>query len=365
MSYSTNGYGLSGICSKSFTVAIPKKDFAGGSENAAVQLTCTNQTLLKFPKMYIANRGITDNGVVLNCNDRMIFINQTIALIDNYYYAPGDQDKDGNVETGELIEVHETSYDADGNIAIAVLLNTIAEQCGFSSWQATNSTGVNAIEKMSKEQTYKRSCGDILNSIATACCGYWFCDDTTGTERLIFKAFGSSPYLSNVLTSTNAKIVMGGTKGPLNNLIMQNGEEVYNSGGGGTMYSTIKINTPLASNNIVGYVEGQFDGYTYQAWKCDKALINSIPTFDTSIIFKTVSGNITLISNYGTVTPTSTGIYFSGGANEVSEDEYDYTGKLHRDILNRIVWGERFGRGQINPDGKYVSYIDKNDYAEV
>lgn len=329
-SFAVDGYGISGVCAKSFDVSIPADIFSGAGDNAEVQLTCTNNAALKFPKMYISNRGVSETAAMLRCSDRMMFVNQ-------------------------MISISSTSF-TNKKIAITTVLNHIAEQCGFSSWSATNSSGINAIGTLYKDQVYKRQCSDILSMIATACCGYWFCDDSTGSERLIFKAFGSGSY-SGASADKHTKIVVGGTKGPLSHLIMQNGEEVYESGSSSSMHATIKINTPLASNDIVGIVEECFDNYTYQAWSCNKARINSVPGFACLINF---AGDTARECNYGSYIPTATGVYFSGGSNDVSEDEFDFVGKHATDINNRIAFGNRFGRGQINADGKLILYTDKN-----
>lgn len=354
-SFSVNGYGLSGICTKTFAVTLPTSTFLGASDNAEVQLTCTSNSLYKFPKMYIASRAVSDGKITLNCTDRMIFTNQIISLADIVYYIPGNG--------GKIIEVHEGSYDGDGNITITMLLNHIAEQCGFGLWTATDSSAISAIGKLSKEQTFKRSCTEILDMIASACCGYWFCDDSTGTERLVFKAFGSGAY-SSVSASQYTKVIEGSKKGPIEHLILVNGNETQESGSSSLRQRTIQANTSidLANISLAGIVEDCMNGYVYTAWTCERALLEGIPTIDTAIVF---DGGSTYTANYGTVTPTATGVYFSGGANEVSEEEYDYSGQLQRDMLNKVEFGNRYGGLQLDRDGKITVWVDKNKYREA
>lgn len=353
-SFSANGYGISGICTKSFSVSLPAADFGGAGENAEVKLSCSDLTKV-FPIMYISTRDTATAGKVkLNCVDRMAFTAQTISLYDRWYTEPGPLDENGDPTT---IEVHESSYDDNNEILISLVISHIATQCGFSSWSATSTAGFTAINKLTKDQTYKKSCADILSMIATACCGFWFTDSSTGADVLIFKAFGTSAYMG-VTAEKHTKVVTGNTKGPLTQLIMTNNDTEYIGGSDtSSMYKTIKVNTPLASGALATSVEDALNNYEYTAWSCEKALISSVPTFDTSIVF---GDGVTRIANYGTVYPRKTGLYFSGGRNAVIEDEFDYAGKLERDIGNRIVWGERFGNLMIGKDGKQTYYKNLN-----
>lgn len=331
-SFSANGYGLSGICTKTFSVSLPAADFTGAGENAEVKLSCSDASKL-FPIMYISSRDISTAGKVkLNCFDRMAFTAQTISLTA-------------------------MSYDDNNEILISLVLSQIADQCGFASWSATNTDAFTAINKLTKDQTYQKSCDDILSMIATACGGFFFTDSSTGADVLIFKAFGTSAYMG-VAAEKHTKVVTGNTKGPLTQLIMTNNDTTYVGGSNTTsMYKTIKISTSLASGALATAVENVFHNYEYTSWNCEKALISSVPTFDTSIVF---GDGVTRIANYGTLCPRKTGLYFSGGRNTVTEDEFDYTGKLERDINNRITWGERFGNLMIGKDGKQTFYQDLN-----
>lgn len=331
MSFAVDGLGLSGLCTATFSVAIPSSDFGGASSSAEVKLTCTSNPAIEFPTFYLSGRSVNSKAVVLSCVDRMMFVDQICAI-------PA------------------TMYDDKKEIATTAVINAIADQCGFTSALYLDTTAIDAIPKLSKDQTYKRQCSDILSMVATACGGYWFTYD----NNLIFKPFGTTPYMGGVHAEKHTAVVNGGTKGPISNLYMTgNGDTAY--GQVGSAPNTIKIDTPLVSAALAGAVEETINGYTYSAWSCEKALLDVCPTFDTAVEF--ADGNTRLCNN-ATVNITGSGLYAALSRNKVSEDEFDYSGQLKRDILNRIAFAERFGRGQINPDGKYVVYINKNDYPQ-
>ena len=331
MSFAVDGLGLSGLCTATFSVAIPSSDFAGASSSAEVVLTCTSNSTIEFPTFYLSGRSANGKAVVLSCVDRMMFTDQMYAIAD-------------------------TAYDSNGEILTINVLNDISGQCGFNSGAMfLGVKAINAIPKLKKEQTYKRQCSDILSMVATACGGYWF----TYNNNLIFKPFGTSPYLSGVPAVKHTAVVNGGTKGPISNLYMTgNGDTAY--GQAGSASNTIKIDTPMVSAALAGAVEEVVEEYTYNAWSCDKALLDSCPTFDTAIDF---ADGETRLCNNATISITGSGLYATLSSNEVSEDEFDYSGQLKRDILNRIAFGERRGGIQINPDGKIVTYVDKNKYV--
>lgn len=331
MSFAVDGLGLSGLNTATFSVAIPAADFGGASSSTEVKLTCTSNPLIKFPTFYLSGRSANGKAVVLSCVDRMMFTDQMYAIAD-------------------------TAYDSNGEILTISVLNDIAGQCGFNSGAMFLDTkAIEAIPKLTKEQTYKRQCSDILSMIATACGGYWF----TYNNNLIFKPFGTTPYMGGVHATKHTAIINGGTKGPISNLYMTgNGDTAY--GQVGSVSNTIKIDTPLVSAALAGAVEETINGYTYSAWSCEKALLDVCPTFDTAIDF---ADGTTRICNNATVNITGSGLYASLSRNEVSEDEFDYSGQLKRDILNRIAYGERRGGIQINPNGQTITYVDKNNYT--
>lgn len=319
-------------------------NFLGSDPNAEVTLTCSNASKT-FPKFYVADRKNIGTATELTCVDRMRFTDQMIGLFDNYYYQTGND--------GKPILIRESSYDENNEILTTSVIEAIATQCGFSSWSFSHA----GIDKLTKDMTYKRKCSEILDLIATACMGYWFVNKS---EELIFKAFGTSAYMGGITSSKHTKLNIGGTKGPITYLKMTGNNNEFTGGNETTSGTAIlRVNTPLATNDLCGANITQIERYTYQAWNVDRALINFVPSAgDCEIMF--AEDNTARICNYGTVYLSATGVYFSGGRNDVNESAFDYSGALSDSINKRVAISERFGNMKLNGD-TLICFVNKNE----
>ena len=109
--------------------------------------------------------------------------------------------------------------------------------------------------------------------------------------------------------------------------------------GTGTARQTIVINTPLASAALVSALYARLNGYTYTAWECTKTLIQNYMPIDTLCVFG--SGQ-SLISTHSTIKPSISGLFCSCGSQEVTEDEYSYSGALDRKIDSKVGKGDAY-----------------------
>lgn len=307
----------------------------GAGANAEVTLT-SNDIPMMLPKFYIDTRKKSNGVISFTCLDKIMRTDQPLNTETISFMPP---------------ENPENPLD-DEKITVNDLIAEIAEQCGFGSYGGVPATN---IRELTKPELTNKTCRQVLEMLSVAMCGYFY---TAYPDVLAFKEWGTD--FSTITPDNYAPIDMGATKGPISRLIMTGNDKVYDKGSSGSdVLNTIKINTDLASDALADEIFNRISGYTYTSWQCDKMLL---PAFFKIGCGVRLADNTVLIANNATTVFTATGVFTSCGSNDVTENEFDYDGKLTRDIKSRIAFAERFGRGQINPDGKYVAYIDKDDY---
>jgi hypothetical protein len=304
----------------------------GAGANAEVTLTSTDIPIM-LPTFYIDTRKKTNGVISFTCFDKIMRTDQPLNT-ETINFMPPENPLD------------------DEKIAVNNLIAEIAEQCGFGSYGGVPATN---IRELTRPELTNKTCRQVLEMLSVAMCGYFY---TAYPDVLAFKEWGTD--FSAIEPDNYAPIDVGATKGPISRLIMVGNDKVYDKGSSGSdVLNTIKINTDLASDALADEIFNRISGYTYTSWQCSKMLL---PTFFKIGCGVRLADNTVLIANNATTVFTATGVFTSCGSNDVTENEFDYDGKLTRDIKSRIAFAERFGRGQINPDGKYVAYIDKDDY---
>lgn len=307
-------------------------DYMGAGANAEVTLTSTDIPIM-LPTFYIDTRKKTNGVISFTCFDKIMRTDQPLNT-ETINFMPPENPLD------------------DKKIAVNNLIAEIAEQCGFGSYGGVPATN---IRELTRPELTNKTCRQVLEMLSVAMCGYFH---TAYPDVLAFEEWGTD--FSTIEPDNYAPIDVGSTKGPISRLIMVGNDKVYDKGGSGSdVLNTIKINTDLASDALADEIFNRISGYTYTSWQCSKMLL---PTFFKIGCGVRLADNTVLIVNNATTVFTATGVFTSCGSNDVTENEFDYDGKLTRDIKSRIAFAERFGRGQINPDGKYVVYIDKDDY---
>lgn len=315
---SVDGFGLSGVCTSEFTVEISAVDYAKQliSANAAITLSVVSGNIFQIaPTFYIASRSRNGEIVKFKCFDRMIFVDQPAVIPEAFF--------------------------TDGHISGETLMSIIAEQCGFTAACFSGTSGIKVCDlHLAKEKIYGKTCRVLLEELSKAWCGIFKCSDD---NSLLFVPFGGVTYI-NQESSIHAQIRNKSIKGPIQQVIVNGNGECYTAGNtSADVFGTIKIETEFASQAIADNLMERLEGYIYEAWSCDKCIIDSVYAgleIPSEITF--ADGSIK-VANYMVKIPTGEGIYIECGCNEVIENEFDYSGALSRQIKTKIGDGEKLG----------------------
>lgn len=278
--------------------------------NAEVRLSAWDNYTFA-PTYYIITRTKKGRKVSFKCYDKMIFTDQTITIGDSYF--------------------------SDGYIKSVSLGAYIAKQCGFTAlWFNLSSELVYDFD-FPKEDVIGKNCRTLLEEISAAWCGIF---KVTNKDELMFLPFGSI-YKHAMEATAHTKIIEGGTKGPIEQVVVTGGETTYFSGSvSADVFNTLKINTRYASQSLANFLAERLDGYIYEAWSCDKCITDSDIEVNAQITFG--DGSVRIANNIVKY-PAARGIFVSCGQSEVIESEFDYVGALSRKIEKKIEDGEKLG----------------------
>lgn len=325
-----DGYGTSGVCMSELTFDIPVSDygFQDIPPSAAVtfQMVGAGGAPVTFaPTFYIYSRSKKGSVISFKCYDRMIWTEQKITMSEEGFNA---------FAVNDMIE---SQY----------VVQHIASQCGFSGFGISASGGADKFIPtvyMPKEDVLAQNCGQILNSVSEAWCGFF---KVNNNNSLLFIPFGYTHDPGNTAFKHTA-ISTGSVKGPITQVIMSNGTDTFISGNSGAdIFNTLKISSKYASAAIASIIRDRLQGFVYEAWECSKCILNdssSAIEINAGIAF---GDGTERVANYITKIPTPAGILLSCGSNDVSETEFDYTGALSREIEKRIADGEKLGNNII------------------
>lgn len=304
MTQQVNGYGVSGVITSELSFELLTSDYIGAGANAEVTLTSDNISLM-LPTFYINSRKKSKGIISFSCLDNMMKTDQPL----NANYIPNN------------------------TISVGNLLSDIALQCGFTS---AGGVPYSHIRSLTRQELTSKSCRQVLETLSTAMCGYFY---VAYPNILNFNQWGE--IASNRTPINYAPISVGEEKGPILRLIMTGNDTVYDKGGTtADVFNTLKIDTEFATEDLAQEIYDRIANYTYTSWQCEKMMFDFLPELDSKI--KLVD-NTTLTVNSIATSFTSTGIYCSCGRNEVTENEFDYTGELSRKISEKISDGEKLG----------------------
>lgn len=335
---SADGFGISGVCTSELTFTVPYEEYLlhVPFANADVKIYAGEDYKIAAA-YYISTRSRKGGTVSFKCFDRMVFTNQTVVIAENNF-------------KNDMIDAFD-------------LLGNISSQCGFESYGVIGITELADIS-VPREKVEGRSCYECLQLLSAAWCGFF---KVSREDKLVFVPFGKvvSALPDDVNLIGHTAVSEGNIKGPITQVIMSNGKDIFTAGGDGSdVFNTLKISSDLASADLAGKIFERVKGYTYQAWDCSKIAYGNLVLAD--IIGITVEipfkDGITRVANYLEKTFTAYGIFLSCGSNEVTENEFDYIGKLSREIANKISDGEEFGnRTMLNRYQGYVHLEEKEN----
>ena len=218
--------------------------------------------------------------------------------------------------------------------------------------------------RITREQLKGHSFNSILEMIAETACGVW-CPDGEGGLILIDLADGDKFYGYGARSDQYSEIDFRGVQ-KIGTLIHTNSEtgkveKPFSSSSG----NVISVENPLVArgDGFAGTVAKRLSGYTYQAWHCEKALLDS-HVIGRRLICSTINfeGMQPLVVGNFTLDVDSTGIYFSGGRDPQSEERWGYQNKIER---QKIGVGKWVGNSVTNSNGmKIFRNENLDDYPD-
>ena len=323
-SQTVTGFGQSGISIGQFEFDVYDTYGTYGTallEQATVQLVETNNYCLPSKKYYIAKRSIS-KGV---CH----FVAYDVLSL-------AEQSFDVSAVTG--YEVTE--------IPCANVLDAIKTQCGFTSIDASG----NGIENIvfTAEQLENRSCADVLEMVSVAMCGTWIATLDNGA---VLACLGI-PY-DNSGTSVDgvnwSEIDLQGRQ-KFTGVVFTNSDtgaqNVLKTGEYGVVFT---VDSPFVATGtqLDSIVWSRLQSLEYQAWNCNKAIIDGLAVPCAYIGFDNVQWLVNSIS----LDVDSTGIYISGGLPPQDEEQWQYEERLER---VKIGIDKPVGNTTIDNEGKIL-----------
>lgn len=312
-----SGMGTSGILTgmmtfKTYYETVSGNAFPWGSE---VELICTNDPTIIIPKFYVDTREPDENFTTWSCSDKV---------------SRSDMD----------VSFEESSFTND-TISSDTVLSRCANACGFNGYSFAGGSiaAFSTIGSISRSLVENKTVREILEMYSTAMCGYWI----SFSEQLVFSPFGRAA--RGTTQNVHASVSDGSIK-TFDTVIMYNGDEIYTAGNGAAK-NTLIISTPLASQELCGYVLSQISDFAYKAWKCKKGLSTHY-FYPGDIIFS--DGETRFCTNV-TMYPSVSGIFFSASANAVDENEYSYTNQVQRQLKRKLELDVRNGNMAITKEG--------------
>ena len=214
--------------------------------------------------------------------------------------------------------------------------------CGITHVDSLiNAMGVFGALPFKKSDIANKTARNLLEEVSKAWCGYF---KVTYSNTLYFVPFGFGTVTGNTVTEYTT-ISEGFEKGPITRVKMDGENGTFYSGNAAAdVTETLAVNTRFASQELADALMIRSENVTYQGWSCSKAIITGdvLPDITADIAFKDDT-SLSRFANNITLSFTSCGVFFSGGNNAVTENEFEYMGILSRKIEERIKDGEQLG----------------------
>jgi hypothetical protein len=306
-----SGTALSGVIESTLTVII-FSDFFIPAENAEVKIT-TPGIYPPAAKFYISRREKSGNRIKLVCRSRIHSLDCPSDFVDD-------------------------DFDDDGKISIQTVLNRIAAVGGFGMTYQ-DMTVLSALPYLEKGMVMGKNCLTLLENIAKAL----FCNfrEYDGNLRICpfeqsFTAIGDATLLTPVKRGFNKTV---------SKVILTNKGEIFVNGAGG-FSQTVKAETPFASEDLCTAVSGRLNGLICKPFE---ALVKTefIPSATALVTLEGEEFTVNSIKTY----IKKSGLYSKLSCVYASEDEWNYSGEMQRQLHDKIAVGERFGDMTIMSEG--------------
>lgn len=290
-----DGIGTSGLCISQLSFDVPEELYAARAAKTVVK------GVSGLPTYYIDNRTKSKGVVSVTCLDRLAFADIDFPL--------------------ELVE---KEYD---NVPISDIRSIIINTVGFSDL-----TGIPPWITSIKREKLECSCSDVLNFIAECCCGFFY---MTNDDVCTFVPYGS--YSASMAVKEHTALDIG-IDYKANGILCTDGNGVqYSRGSVGYSYDTLQINSDLITNEGCEEIWSRAKDKTITQFKCDKAVVSSVPYPAELINF---AQGYEFIAHSINCKITACGIIASLTGNAPSDGEI---GSRHRLTRNRVEYGKKCG----------------------
>lgn len=323
---SVPGFGVSGIATCQFDFDVYDEH---GIYGTAMLGGASAELVGVFGKFYISKRDVSGG----------------VCRFTAYDFTA---DTSGEFDTSGLWQSATADYITSGSV-----LDSLSEQMEAS---LTVGDPADLDMQITREQLTGQSFNGVLEMIAESACGVW-CADGEGGLTLIDLDNDITRYGYGASSAEYAEIDYRGVQ-RIGKLIHTNSATGNVEENGGSTGNVIAVENPIVArgDGLCGKVWERIGNYQYQAWRCEKALLESVPSkrlLCTAINFEGMSP---LIVGDFTLDVDSTGIYFSGGRDPQPDERWDYKNKTER---TKIGINQRVGNRTTLPDGTNV-FINKN-----
>lgn len=327
-SEAVSGFGASGVSVGQLEVDVYDVNGTYGEallEDATLQLVEANSYCLPSKTYYISKRSVN---------------NKVCHFVAYDIMSKCDQEFD----------VSGITYEDKNAIPCGNVLSAIMRQCGITA-VTTSGTGLNLIT-FTTSQLENRRCADLLEMVAEAMVGVWLAEYDNG---IVLSCLGAeydpsygiidAPHYSEINYQGRQKITgivfTNSDTGAVN--VLKTGE-----------YGVIlNVESPFVGNTALDEVVWErVQDYIYQAWNCDKALVDGLVLASSVIGF----GGTDMRVNNVSVDVDSTGIYFSGGCAPQDEEQWKYREYLDR---AKVGIGKAVGNTVIDSNGT-IRFINRN-----
>lgn len=331
---SVDGIGTSGLCISQLSFDVPEELYAARAAKTVVK------GVSGLPTYYIDNRTKSKGVVSVTCLDRLAFADIDFPLdsIDTSRYDELTAQKEsmlsdyksGNITKAAYmaflnqLELAEKEYD---NVPISDIRSIIINTVGFSDL-----TGIPPWITSIKREKLECACSDVLNFIAECCCGFFYMTDD---DVCTFVPYGS--YSASMAVKEHTALDIG-IDYKANGILCTDGNGVqYSRGSVGYSYDTLQINSDLITNEGCEEIWSRAKDKTITQFKCDKAVVSSVPYPAELINF---AQGYEFIAHSINCKITACGIIASLTGNAPSDGEI---GSRHRLTRNRVEYGKKCG----------------------
>lgn len=336
----TDGIGTSGLCISQLSFDVPGELYAARAAKTVVK------GVSGLPTYYIDSRTKSKGVVSVTCLDRLAFadidfpIDKCLELGLIKYPSQSKFPKTG-VKTKIYLDTSENKYykwngskyeetkeaNYTPTLPILEVREIIISLVGFS-----DITGIPSWLTEIPRAKLQCTCSEILSFIAECCCGFFYMtDDNVCT----FVPYGS--YSASMAVKEHTALDIG-IDYKANGILCTNGSGVqYSMGNVGYSYDTLQINSDLITQTGCEEIWGRASGKTVTQFKCDKAVVSSVPYPAELINF---AQGYDLIAHSVSCKITACGIIASLTGNAPSDGEI---GSRHRLTRNKVELGKKSG----------------------